>query len=244
MLAMLGAYQAQSQTHELSLSVYELIQWNTSDDGQTQLNYNRHHNSNYQPMLQFASVSKKNRILSVQYGYFTYKAKGNSIYQYKADQELTMSNHNAKSHTQAIRLGIGERNQFRKFELSSMIYLPLQYTYQYTAHQEYFSIDSNHTILNKNIIDYTYPNTVLTGLYISQSVYYPVFKNLYVGAELNLGLRMSVHAGHRIEKVEFFNSNGTSSNETNMIKDRALLMQLDWMPALSIKYEIPKGRQK
>ena len=194
-------------------------------------------------MLQFALVTTKQTVYSIQYGYSRWNNSSSNEYQYESNDGRSEASYAQSSRIQSLRLGIGKRTGFQKLILSSMIYLPLQVEYKSTYRQAHKGYDNANVLIYEGSSITTSPATFYSGLYLGQSAYYPVLKNLYIGAEFNLGIKLFYRNGIKTENTVNKDVNGETYKDVR-INEKMFRTSLDFLPALSVKYQFGCCKKK
>lgn len=146
--------------------------------------------------------------------------------------------------SQTIRLGIGKRNQWNHFLFSTMFYIPFQVAY---ANKSWYSIktyDSADNLTAHRESSRTVPIIVSIDLAIAQAVYYPIFKRLFIGAELNFGLSADRTFGDS-KQHDFQIDNGVlTSNKISSTKKSNTAINSFFNPAICLKYQLDQFPKK
>ena len=229
-----------AQEHQISLRLFSFTDYRTSSSSKTNIDAARNTKFyNTLPVLGYQHICKNNTIYSIEYGYTRRRSKSNMHQNESSSIYFHESKNLSSSSTHALRFGVGKQNVWNKFQLSSMIYFPFQYTSnnKYESSSAFFSSTTNSNIYNKLTVKQ--PNMITAGIYLAQGLHYLLCKQFLVGIELNLGLRSQIQKGIYTQKSTSDNGTTISEQETSE-KYSLTYSSLDFLPALSLKYQFGK----
>jgi len=232
-----------SQSHEIALSLFSFDNYQSGNAYNIPEQNSQSLFRRVTPMLQYSFITKKKMELSIQYGYSYWNGRSSNVAQNESNTGRSEASFLQGSRTQSLRLGIGKRTSFQKYLFSSMLYLPAQLEYNTFYGQTYMTFDNMNTPTSKSNSVTTSPNTFYSGLYLAQSAYYPVLKNLYIGAEFNLGIKLVYRNGFKTETLDRNDVNG-EVHTVYTTKGMMYRTSLDFIPALSVKYQFGCGKKK
>lgn len=188
------------------------------------------------PAIEYAHELKNKLMYTIQYNYASQKSISSSSFS-SGDSSNSSSNENVyKTQTHGLRFGLGKNTKLGKYLLYSGISVPIQYSVNrnYTMRNQVYNFQGQqiaHAYSNE-----MRPNQISLGTFLTQSFYYPVCKQLYVGVELNVGFNYTYSKGIRTEVGENVDSWGSIHviDERTTYQERYSNMQ--FLTALSVRY--------
>ncbi len=234
-----------SQSNELGIAVLSYITINQKSSQKDTLDYYNSKNRNVQPVLTYNHISKKDLDISLQTGFFyisrTIYSKANVPGNYFYYQKGTYLQKSV-----FLKVGIAKRFYKEKLILISGINIPFEYCYL-KKDNHYSSTYLRDTLQSRAESHTTYTPEYTTGINLQQSIYYPLTKHLYLGVDLNLGLRLYIVNGVRTDRnngEDFINFQNNYSNEREVNYHRYVTRSLYFQPSISIKYNFKKKNEK
>lgn len=234
-----------SQSYETGISVLAYTTVNQNSYQRDTLSYIFIKNRNVQPVLTFNRITKKDLDINLQVGFFyisrTIYDKAEIPVSYIFNQKASLLQKSA-----FIRVGIAKRFYKEKLILISGINIPFEYCY-YKKNNYYSWTYLRDTIQSKTESHTTYTPEYTTGINLQQSVYYPLTKHIYLGIDLNLGLRIYIINGVRTDKKsgeDFINPQSNYQIESKADFHQSVTRSLYFQPSVSIKYNFKKKNEK
>lgn len=232
------ALMAQAQQHEIGIAVlsYEGANSNYSlgDKSESQtLKVNKP-----QPVLTYNYITLKNTDLYLQAGYFRTLTSDLQHYtnygiygKYEATR-ITQSTY--------LKLGIAKRFELGKLLLITGINIPFEYNFYDVENSTTRETDSATDLPYYQMDFYNKQAPVyVTGLNLHVSFYYQIIKNLYLGADLNLGYQTSISNGKQHYKKDyvFYNTPANNTTDEQRVSYKGSTYNtLNFQPTVGIRY--------
>lgn len=234
-----------SQSYEVGVSVLSYSTVNQNSFQRDTLDYVRQKNLRVQPVLSFNYITKNDLDIGCQTGFFytsvTIYQKSAVPVDYTLTQKATLLQKSA-----FLRVGIAKRFYKEKLILISGINIPFEYCY-YKNDNFYSWTYLRDTIQSKRETHTIYTPEFTTGINLQQSVYYPLTKHLYIGIDLNLGLRLYIVNGIRTDQYsgeDFISPQNNYQTESKADFHQSVTRSLYFQPSISIKYNFKKKNEK
>ncbi len=235
-------FQSKAQYHELGLSILKYDHHRT--------NYTFPDTSNYavskgigsfQPVLLYTYVTKKNTDLFCQAGYFftSQKASEKSY----TSGSLTHYDYNYVSQKSFFfKLGIAKRYNRDKLSFISGVNIPAECIYYRHAEKNIEAYNGNiHASSTQDT--YTFNPEYITGIFLQQSVFYKLTKRIYLGVDMNIGMRVTIINAAEVRTTSYkdlVNPVNNYDTQTSIENKRNVDCALTFIPTLSVKYNFKK----
>jgi hypothetical protein len=214
---------------DLNTTHYNITEKDTSISGKTRSTLN------FKPVLTFNFFNKID--YSVQAGYFheRFLSETKSI---AADKSVGSQISQTNRNSIYIKLGIGKRIDYKRIYVSYGLQVPLMVTiYDYSTFNS-ISKDSVGNLIQSTTNTNSLPNTYYAGLLLNFSSFYKLYKNLYIGGELQYGLYYTLQYGNRTYNSNESSSTGTFYKSNQVLKYNNSSFQLVVIPTIHIRYTI------
>ncbi len=193
---------------------------------------------NFKPVTTFNYINKNNVDLSLQVGYFNERIINNtkSVYSDKSNNYQFSSTTKKSIY---LKLGIAKRIDYQNFYITFGAQVPLSVNFYNYYNLKNTVKDSTGKFIQSAITTNNLPNSYYTGLLLNFGSFYKLYKNLYIGGELNYGLYYTLQYGNRVYTTNYTYSNATANNATTQtLKYNTSQFQLGISPTLHIRYTI------
>jgi hypothetical protein len=226
-----------AQKHEIGIAVlsYDGSNFNYSlSDKATNQTYKA---NKLQPVLTYNYINAKNTDFYLQAGYFHTKTtdlqnyKGYNLYGKYVDTRITKSTY--------LKLGIAKRFEFGKLLLITGVNMPFEYNFYDVETSSTNEINSTTNLPSYYMGFYNKQSPIyVTGLNLHLSFYYQLIKNLYLGADLNLGCQTTIYKGNQHYKKEWVYYDAPANNNTNeqVVSLKKFHNSLNFQPTVGIRY--------
>lgn len=218
----------------VSLTDFNLTRdtYKTSDTSQIG---NERRSRGLQPLLTYNHINSNAIDRFIQVGYFYTKGTGDDKIQnvYYKSQSVYKSTY--------IKVGIAKRNYFNNLIVVTGVNIPFQYYFDKYTTVTTTTYDNNNQLYTINVTKDREAPQFDVGLFLNGSIFYPVYKNILVGAEFNLGVNAQIINGQRVLKTEYTNYQDpkqTFERTTEVNYKNAFNASLVLMPQISIRYSL------
>ena len=227
-----------AQQHEIGIAVLSYDGANSNYSLGDKSTNQVYKSNNLQPVLTYNYINKKNTDFYLQAGYFY--TKKSDVQSYKGYNRYGKYENTHITKSTYLKLGIAKRFEFGKLLIITGVNLPFEFRFYDEENSSTNEVDSTTNIPLYYAGFYNKQSPIyITGLNLHISFYYQVIKNLYLGADLNLGYQTTIYNGKQHYKKDYVYYNSPSNNSTDeqIVSHKvSSYNSLNFQPTVGIRY--------
>lgn len=159
------------------------------------------------PMLGYYFLVDSTSSVGIEVGHTNVRAKVHSDYNLQSVRFVLYDTliYNALN----VSLNFQEEFHFRKYRFAAAVTIPFEWRYQYEIRERSLQIDRNSSTLNSYTLSTsTKIKSFNSGVYLRAGLNRLIYKNLYIGAQFQIGILRAHYYGDAIDSsVRFSGSN-------------------------------------